>query len=362
MVATRMDPPRLGTLGTRALVDAGTAFELVASALMVADRAGRHRFDEVNLWRRHARSMGATDARTFEGLGTHGVMNLIGLASESPDERNAPDFLALLDSLSPVEIVLNAIGRYRRTILRVVPAEVIEAAVAGDAAAQKRVLTRSWSDVPEWQKALRFLFERPADEVGTAIVLAFRRWYERAFIHEEARLAAWQAREVQKVRAESDTWRLEALLHRVAPALEYLPPAGVDLVTFVPIASIKPAILFLDHRMESIVLYTTADAPAADAPPEALVLLGKALGDELRLRTLRALAGGPRSLSDLAAEVGVPRTSLAHHIAILRAAGFITHTIDDGRWGRLALRPEAIARVEPLFRGFLAAPGSRAKD
>jgi DNA-binding transcriptional ArsR family regulator len=357
MVATRLAPPRPGTLGARAVVAGGSAFELIASTLMVADLTGRHRFNEVGLWRRHARAMGATDLRTFEGLGEHGVMNLLGLASESPDDRNAADFLAFMDSLLPVEIVLNAIGRYRRTILRSAPGEVIDDAVAGDPAARKRFLTTSWADVPAWQTTLRFLFERSPDEVGAAIVRAFQRWHDRVFVHEAARLAEAQQREVAALRAEAEVWRVDTLLRRIAPALEYVPPAGVELVTVVPITSIRPAILFLDHRMESIVLSTTPDAPAADAPPERLVMLGKALGDELRLRTLRALASGPRSLADLATELGVPRTSLAHHIAILRAAGFITHTIDDGRWGRLTLRPDAVTNVEPLLRGFLLKSG-----
>ena len=58
---------------------------------------------------------------------------------------------------------------------------------------------------------------------------------------------------------------------------------------------------------------------------------------------------------DLATQLGIPRTSLAHHMSVLRAAGLITHTIDDGRWGRLTLRADAVADIEPLFRGFVAA-------
>jgi DNA-binding transcriptional ArsR family regulator len=330
------------------------AFDLVGSTLMASDPAGRHRFNEVDRWRSLARAMPAADVRTFEGLGQHGTINLIGLALECPGPRTATDLVAYMAALPPEEVVRNAIGRYRRTILRGIGADVIDAAVGGDEAARKRFMTASWADVPLWQKALRHLLGAPADEVGLAIVSAFRHWNELVFAHEEARLAEAQEREVAALRAESASWSVDSLLRRVAPTLEYVPPSGIELVTVAPISSVRPIVLFLDHRMETIVLFATSDQPAAGAPPEQLVLLGKALGDELRLRTLRALAAGPRTLGELAVELGVPRTSLSYHIGILRAAGLIRHTIEDGRWGRLTLRPDAVARVEPLFRGFLA--------
>lgn len=347
---------RVGTLGARAVVASGTAFDLVGSTLMASDPEGRYRFTEVDRWRHLARAMPAADIRTFEGIGQHGTINLIGLALECPGARNAADLAAYIESLPPAEVVRNAIGRYRRTILRGIGADVIDAAVAGDEAARKRFMTASWTDVPLWQKALRYLLGAPADEIGGAIAGAFRRWNDLVFAHEEARLAEAQERELAALRSESESWSVDSLLRRVAPTLEYVPPAGIELVTVAPISSVKPIVLFLDHRMETIVLFATSDQPTAGEPPEQLVLLGKALGDELRLRTLRALAAGPKTLGDLAAELGVPRTSLSYHIGILRAAGLIRHTIEDGRWGRLTLRPDAVARVEPLFRDFLTSP------
>jgi DNA-binding transcriptional ArsR family regulator len=260
--------------------------------------------------------------------------------------------------MAPTELILNAIGRYRRAIVRDVPGEVIEDAVAGDRAARARFRAMSWPDVPEWQHSLRFLLGRRPDELAPVLLDSLRQWNDRAFEHEAPRLAASQARESAALRAESPAWRLDTLLRRVAPSFEYIPPAGVDVATFVPVSSIRPVVLFLDHRMESIVLFAIADPAQADAPPEELVQLGKALADELRLRALRALAAGPTTLADLATELGVPRTSLGHHITILRAAGLVSRTLDDGRWGRLVLQPDAVTKVAPLFRGFIAGGSS----
>jgi DNA-binding transcriptional ArsR family regulator len=350
--------PRAIVPGVRAVIEAGSAFEFMASVLHASDPAGRSRFTEAARWSQHASSLEPSGRRALEQLGFHPTVNLIGAAFESPGERNATDLLAHLSAMAPTDLILNAVGRYRRAILRDAPGEVIEDAVVGDPAARARFRALSWPDVPEWQRSLRFLLGHPPDELAPILVDALRQWHARAFEEEATRLVASQAREAAALRAESPTWRVDTLLRRVAPSLEYIPPAGVEVTTFVPVSSIRPVVLFLDHRMESIVLFAIADPAEADAPPNELILLGRALGDELRLRALRALAAGPRTLADLAAELGVPRTSLGHHITILRAAGLVSHTLDDGRWGRLALQPDAISKVAPLFRGFIGGGAS----
>ena len=352
-VAVRPGVPRLAAPGPRAILEAGTAFELVASTLTVADTGGRDRFADVAQWRERARAMDGTDRRILERMGPHVVMNLVGLAAESGGERSAADFLRHAAAISPVELIRNAVGRYRRDILRTAPGDLIDDAIAGDKAAQKQFLAMSWPDVPEWHRSLRFVLGRPPEELAPAIVRAFRAWHDRVFATEAERLGRAQLDQVAALSAESAVWRPDALLRRVAPGADYVPPAGVDLLTFVPVSSVRPVVIFLDHRMETFVLFPVVEASIGDAPPEQLVQLGKALGDELRLRALRALAAGPRTLADLATELGVPRTSLAHHVSILRAAGLLTHTIDDGRWGRLELRASAVGEIPPLFRRYI---------
>ncbi len=78
-------------------------------------------------------------------------------------------------------------------------------------------------------------------------------------------------------------------------------------------------------------------------------------GDELRIRALRELRAGPLTASELARRLDVPRTSLQHHIAILVNSGLARVATDDARWGRLWLRPEAIAELAELANGWIMA-------
>jgi DNA-binding transcriptional ArsR family regulator len=91
----------------------------------------------------------------------------------------------------------------------------------------------------------------------------------------------------------------------------------------------------------------TADA---DAPPARLLALTRALGDERRLRVLRALARREASLADLSAVFGLPKTTMHHHLAILREAGLIRLRSNDNRY---RLRREVFPLVSELLVDYL---------
>ena len=88
--------------------------------------------------------------------------------------------------------------------------------------------------------------------------------------------------------------------------------------------------------------------------PLRLVRLSKALGDEKRLRILRALADGEKSLMELAEMFGLAKTTMHHHMIILRSAGLVAGidfghlVIDDHRYATPARRRAArIPRSSP---------------
>jgi DNA-binding transcriptional ArsR family regulator len=58
-----------------------------------------------------------------------------------------------------------------------------------------------------------------------------------------------------------------------------------------------------------------------DLPDAAL----EALGNAERRKIIRALANGPRSVSDLAAEFPISRPAVSRHLGQLERAGLLTH-------------------------------------
>lgn len=63
-----------------------------------------------------------------------------------------------------------------------------------------------------------------------------------------------------------------------------------------------------------------------------------------RRRLLQLLAGGPRTVTDLAAEFPVTRSAVSQHLLLLEDAGLVTAR-KDGRQRFYAVNPAGIARL-----------------
>ena len=62
---------------------------------------------------------------------------------------------------------------------------------------------------------------------------------------------------------------------------------------------------------------------------------------------------GPRTLVDLCATLDRPRTTLLHHLALLRAAGFVTLTVSAGEPNVYRIDPSGFDRLARAARGFV---------
>lgn len=71
-----------------------------------------------------------------------------------------------------------------------------------------------------------------------------------------------------------------------------------------------------------------------------LVRLFKALGDESRLRILKALAERTFCVCDLAKTLGISQPTLSHHLKILRDTGLVIGE-KEGQWTYCRLNVEA---------------------
>ena len=344
----------------RVIVQPGTGYELLISCLTIADRAALRRFDEAATWRRKAEPIedGAV-ARAMRQIGREPFINLLGLAHTLTETPTAAATLAAIEDAAPREIVLALVGYYRRTMRLATAPAVIRAAVDGDAAARKEFRRTSYPETRHWQASLVHLLGAPAEEIFGQLVATLRSWHEAAFAPEEARLADLQEADAGVVRELVGAMELDAVLERIAPGITFAREVGQTLLVLVPDAVIRPAIVVTDHGPAMLVVYPAgSQVEDPSTPPERLVRVAKALADGLRLRALRELRDGPMTVTDLAGRLGVPRTSLHHHVQILLDAGLLTLSVDDARWGHLELRPEGLSDVSRLAEHFvLGRPG-----
>jgi DNA-binding transcriptional ArsR family regulator len=137
---------------------------------------------------------------------------------------------------------------------------------------------------------------------------------------------------------------------------DYVPEPGVTRVILAPTVVQRPWVTTADHGDTRIFCTSVPDevvaAASRDEPPAFLVRRLRALGDERRLRLLRRIGQGRVTLHELAAETGLPKTTLHHHLVALRAAGLVR--LRDDALRQYSPQPRYTVRAEAIPDAFAA--------
>lgn len=138
------------------------------------------------------------------------------------------------------------------------------------------------------------------------------------------------------------------LIEQVTYGLCIEPTPAVQTVTLVPQYHERPYNHDFLEQGNLVILYP-ADVllPDPQLPPPRLLRLTRALGDDSRLRILRFLSGGSRSLTEVARFAGLSQPTVHHHLAQLRAAGLVQVQFAPGvpTPNRYCLRPHALEQL-----------------
>ena len=333
----------------RVVVQPGTGYDLLLSCCLLATKAGQ-RTEAGRTWVRRAEAAGAGElVASIERIGREPFLNVLGFLHARADDPSAPNAAAAFAAADPRDVVLAAVGYQRRAFRLVTAPAVIRAAVDGDRTAIKEFRRSSYPDLRHWQGSLRELVGTPASSVGRWIAETIGAWQSRVFAEHEPAIAAAQAADAAIVRELVATMDLDAVLERITPGLTFTREIGQDVVVLAPSTILPGSIALADYGPTMVIVYPAGGTTeTGDEPPDRLVRIAKALADPLRLRALRELRDGPMTVAELARRLGVPRTSLHHHVRVLLAAGVARLSVDDARWGNLELHPEAFGEVGRL--------------
>jgi DNA-binding transcriptional ArsR family regulator len=130
--------------------------------------------------------------------------------------------------------------------------------------------------------------------------------------------------------------------------------SGYERFVLLPTVAMRPWNVMSDDGTTAYVCFPVPAeilARPRDEPPEQLLKLGRAIGDDRRLRILRRLATGDASLAQLADHVDLGKSTVHHHLVQLRAAGLVW--VRPGADREYSLRPEAIDAIAPLLADYL---------
>jgi DNA-binding transcriptional ArsR family regulator len=354
---TRRDPPAVVE------AQAAGAYELLIELSVLTGEGSAETLDPAAAgWL--ARSRGDASAGLRAALDRVGDrsgevwLHLLGLAMDAPGPRDAAALLGHLEAADPLEVRRQLLGAEVPAWRRLVPPEVIGAAAAGDRAAQARLLEHPRYYGGAARQALAVLLPLGPEETRRRLLEALARWQEESFAARQAGLVELLAADALATRELAATMDPARLIELVCGGFAYEPEPECPRVLLVPHLAARPWLLLCQHRDTRIICHPARrqDRDQRAATAEGLLRLGRALGDTQRQRILAALAGGPLDLDELAEVVGLSRSTVHHHMGLLRAAGLVGLAGNARRY-RYGLRRQAVAEATALLASLLTAPG-----
>jgi DNA-binding transcriptional ArsR family regulator len=349
-------------------IDVAPAYEMLMSLLTALDASDADTYEVGSVWISEVRGRAGDDLLARLKSASLGdpdsFIHLIPMAYDTPAPRDVPAFLAHLRATDPDEIRLHLVQFYARETRRMTPVAVIRAAIGGDADAQEEFLRTSHPDWEPWTQYLRSVFAADAERLKADLIGALEEWAERVWNPESATILPILERDGEAKREMLRELPMEAFIEAATNGVEFVPRPGIERVVMVPSFVNRPLVSYTEFGEVLLIVYPVADESVSafsDSPPLRLVRLSKALADEKRLRILRALADGEKTLMELADTFGVAKTTMHHHMIILRSAGLVTVGVGSKRY---RLRTETVPDMGALLSGYLAAatdPSAAAK-
>lgn len=278
-------------------------------------------------------------------------LGLLGLVAAAPHPHDPDRVLDWIGSINP--------QRLRRWLLDYAGDSadpgLVEQGANGDMDAVRQIVSKIKGGEleEELQNHIVSLFEMPGEELRDRLVQVIRRFRAEVFSEHEETFTAAINRAAAAQRATSTRDSAKAVIEDVTNGLDYEIPLGVSRVTLVPSVVVKPLSLIDQYRDTLLVFYGMADEfidSDPEAPPSWLVKTYKALSDERRLRILRRLSEEEASLDDLTTLLGLSKSTVHHHMSVLRGAGLIRVRIrgskDEPKEPKTyALRAQALANA-----------------
>jgi DNA-binding transcriptional ArsR family regulator len=188
------------------------------------------------------------------------------------------------------------------------------------------------------------------------MVALLRGWYEGYFRTVDPEILAALGRDAAAQSKRASTAHPRELIESITRGMVVSPGPEIDTIALIPQYHAQPWNTF-EHLRRTIAICYPVEAlpPAPGDPSPRLLRLTRALDDASRLRILRYIAAAPRGFSEIVAELGLAKSTIHHHLVLLRAAGLVRVETSMGQSydSRYSLSPAGLDELVPELRRFL---------
>jgi DNA-binding transcriptional ArsR family regulator len=280
---------------------------------------------------------------------------MLSLVPAAGEGGSVTDFIEFLEGHNSVDLRSRMIWLYQEFDRS--ESIVAARAAAGDEGAVDQLLELPAFDHTSkkaWRESLRYLLSLTPDGTRDVLVSVLRDVLTTGFASYEEEFRGY---------LEADAKSKKSMAMRLSPErLVEIATNGISIeerridtpVLLVPTMVARPWVVLAESPEMLIMGYPVSDRTLRsdpDAPPQWLVKLHKALGDERRLKILRRLAQNDASLVELTKELDISKSTLHHHMMLLRAAGLIkVHMGEDKRY---SLRDETLPEAATYLNHYI---------
>jgi DNA-binding transcriptional ArsR family regulator len=284
-------------------------------------------------------------------------ISLVTLLPEAGEGQTIEEFLTFLSEYDPIELRHKMISMYQD--FDEDERDIVADAAEGLPGAVDRALELnafSTTDAKAWRETLRYLLELEPEETARVLLTTLTEVHEQSFKTHEAEFRQYLEADFKSKRSMARRLSPERLVEIATNGISIEDRHVATPVLLMPSMVSRPWVVLAEGVDGLIMAYPVSDRTLTsdpDAPPPWLVKLHKALGDERRLKILRRLAQGDAGLVELAKEADVAKSTLHHHMMMLRAAGLVkVHMGGDKQYSlRDETLPEAATYLNHYIHG-----------
>jgi DNA-binding transcriptional ArsR family regulator len=346
-------------------IDGAISYEVVLTMWnLVSSKKYTNSFDLGTKWFTEVQDATPEDLKEeivrFGGSNCTIWLSLLGLISVAPHPHDPDSVFNWIGELNPQRLrrwILGYLGEQAALETNQGPPapSLIEQAALGDIDSVREIIGSSMD--PDGIDQVVAMFEMDPIEMRDRMATALRRFRSEVFSKYEDEFGKAIAAAAAARRSVATRDSAKDVIEEVTNGLDYEIPLGVSRVILVPSMIVRPLSLIDQHRDTLIVCYGLADEFInlnPEAPPSWMVRFYKALSDEKRLRILRRLSEGDTSLDELTELLDLSKSTVHHHITILRGAGLVRVSIGSTKAeSKYGLRPQAIEDASASLEGYM---------
>ena len=334
----------------------GPAFEVIAELAAFASGPARASLESGKPWIREVRRLAGPDLiRRVERWGFALYTELASIALETGPPHEPGQLVERLRAIPADVLRRRLLGAESLPNRSMVSDGAFDRGLAGDPAARLELRAVLGLN-PAGRQSIGRLLSASPDDVQADIASIVEAWSADVFPSFASDAMAVIGRDiVAKERLLGSRPARDALMV-ATNGVDVEPASWATDIVVVPTVAMRPFLAPSEFETTAIFLCSAGDEAFEDdpaAPPRRLVKVAAAIGDELRLRILRTLGENELTATEIADRLGVDRTSLHHHLGILRSAGLVT-IHDDGVHGwRYTRRAARVADVGSELAAYL---------